>query len=172
VSYTFFWIGNHSLVLRSTRACLFTLCVCIVLTLPNAWIFPHFLCCSTLSDAANYQNPLRIYKTDWQFCGVPLRSPWFTYTSYLLPCPTPFSNPEFSIGVSSPICDKSGVLVILRSNLFAWGCSAMVLLFVPYVTPLLLVEVMKIGASCFTYPRFRRILLNHPGTTVVILISS
>jgi hypothetical protein len=42
-----FWIENHSVVSWSTCTWLLTLCVCLVLTLSNAWVFPHFLHSST-----------------------------------------------------------------------------------------------------------------------------
>ena len=69
---TTFWIGNHSVVPWSTYNWHLTLCVGLVLTLPNAWLFPSFLC-----------------------CGTPLCCQWFIYISYLVPCPTPFSESCF-----------------------------------------------------------------------------
>ena len=41
------WFGNHSVVPRSNCIWLLTLCVGLVLTQSNDWLFPHFLCCST-----------------------------------------------------------------------------------------------------------------------------
>ena len=50
-------------------------CVGLVLTLPNAWVFPHLLCCSTFLNAAHYENLCVFYKTDLHICGAPLRCP-------------------------------------------------------------------------------------------------
>jgi len=52
-----FWIENHSVVSQSTCPWLLTLHVGHILTLSNAWLFPHFLYCSNL-NAAHNKNPI------------------------------------------------------------------------------------------------------------------
>jgi hypothetical protein len=42
-----FWIWNHSVVPWSNCTWLLSLCVGLILTLSNVWLFPHVLCCST-----------------------------------------------------------------------------------------------------------------------------
>ena len=48
-----FWIVNHFLVPQKTCTWLLTLNVSLVLTPSDAWVFPHFLCCSTTLYAAH-----------------------------------------------------------------------------------------------------------------------
>ena len=53
-----FQIGDHAVVPWSTCAWLLSLCEGLILTLSNAGVFQHMLCCSTYLNAAHYQNPL------------------------------------------------------------------------------------------------------------------
>jgi len=94
-----------------------------------------------------------------------------TLVIFSLP-PRPFLNPVWSIGVSCPIYNWSCFWIILKSILFASGNSAMVQLFVHFVTSPFLGEGMKTDISCFTCPWFRRNILTPPGAAVVILMSS
>jgi len=138
-----FWIGNHSVVpWSSCTVAIYSVCRSRInavkcLGIPTLLMLFHIFRYCTLSKIICV-----IYKTVWHLYAA-LCCPWFTYTSYLLPCPCPFLNPACSIGISYPICDSSCISIILRKIWFAWGNSAMVQLFVHFVTSFL-GEGMKI----------------------------
>jgi hypothetical protein len=99
-----FCIRTILLYLGQPALWLLTLCIGLVLTLSNACVFPHFLCCSTFLNVAHYQKPLCHLKKKIDLfvvfsCAV---HDFLTLVIWsLVPCP--LLNASCSIGVSCPI---------------------------------------------------------------------
>jgi len=151
-----FWIGNHSVVpWSSCTLAIYSVCRSRISTvkclgIPTLLMLFHIFRCCTLSKSFVWS----IKQFDI-FVVLPCSVHDSRTLAICSLAPSPFRNPNGSIGVSYSVHDSSCFWIILRRILFSWGNSAMVQLFVNFVTSFL-GEGMKIDIRCFTCPWFRR----------------
>ena len=114
IRYSLVWhifgLGTILLYLGQPALWHLTVCIGLVLTLPNACVFPHFLCYSKFLNVAHYQKTLCNLKNRLIFlwCSLALSLIHLTLVIWSL-VPYPLLNPDCSIGVSCPIYKTSGV---------------------------------------------------------------